>query len=66
MIVIWNYNTESLQIMEITQKTIMAQLLALINNPKWKDVKSFDITITRTGKSLETSYSVVPEPKTVT
>ena len=62
--IIWNVKLEKLQIMEVTQKTIMQQILSLIKNPKWGDVKSFDINITKTGKSLETSYSVVPEPKT--
>ena len=62
--VIWNYKEEKMQIMEITQKTIMAQVLALINNPKWGDVKSFDITINKSGKSLETQYSIMPSPKT--
>lgn len=62
--VIWNVALEKIQIMEVTQKTIMTQILALIKNPKWGDVKTFDLSITKTGKSLETSYSVVPNPKT--
>lgn len=61
---VWNYNLKKIQIMEVTQKTIMAQIKALIDNSKWGDIKSFDLTITRTGKSLDTSYSVVPNPKT--
>ena len=61
---IWNYKEEKIQIMEVTQKTIMAQIMALIKNPKWGDVKTFDLTISKTGKSLETQYQVVPNPKT--
>lgn len=62
--VIWNIKAEKLQIMEVTQRTIMQQIMALIDNPKWGDVKSFDISITKKGKSLDTTYSVVPNPKT--
>lgn len=60
--VVWNYKTESIQIMEVTQKTIMNAILALEGNPKWGDVKSFDLTINKSGKSLETTYSVIPNP----
>jgi hypothetical protein len=62
--VIYNVKLEKIQIMEVTQRTIMSQILALIKNPKWGDVKTFNLSITKTGKSLETSYSVVPNPKT--
>jgi hypothetical protein len=62
--VVWNYNLGKIQIMELTQKSIMNQIMALINNPKWGDVKSFDITISKKGKSLETEYNTVPNPKT--
>lgn len=61
--IIWNINVEKVQIMEITQKTIMKAILALIKNSKWGDVKSFDISITKTGENLETTYSVMPNPK---
>jgi len=61
--VIWNYETNSIQIMEITQRTIQRAIKALVDNEKWGDPKSYDITITKTGEGLETEYSVMPNPK---
>jgi len=61
--VIWNYKLEKIQIMEITQKTIMSAILVLIDNPKWGDIKSFDLTIIKKGKNMETEYQVIPNPK---
>ena len=63
-VVIWNYATQSIQVMEITQKTVMTQIMALIGNSKWGDVRAYDLSITRTGKSLETTYAVIANPKT--
>lgn len=61
--VIWNYNAKRIQIMEITQKTIMTPLKALIDNEKWGNPKNYDITITRKGTTMnDTEYAVMPNP----
>lgn len=59
---VYNYNEECVQSFEITQKTIMKALTALIENPKWGNPEKYDITINKTGKELTTKYSVVPNP----
>lgn len=62
---IWNYDAKRIQIMEITQKTIMMPLQALIKNPKWGNPRGYDITITRKGSGMQdTEYAVVPNPHT--
>ena len=61
--VVWNYETSNIQIMEITQKTIMNAIKSLVDNKKWGDPKNFDITITKVGEGLETEYSVMPNPQ---
>lgn len=61
---VWNYKAEKIQVMEITQATIKSAILALIENPKWGDVKTFDITINKKGEGLDTEYNVVPNPHT--
>ena len=51
--------------MEVTQKTIMLPLKALIDNPKWGSPKKYDITITRKGTTKnDTEYAVMPNPAT--
>lgn len=62
--VIWNYNDERIQILEITQKSIMTPMKALIENPKWGNPKNYDITISRKGTTMnDTEYAVMPNPK---
>ena len=60
--VVWNYQTEHIQVCEITQSTIQASMMALVDNPKWGSPDKYDIAITRTGEGLETSYTVQAEP----
>lgn len=59
---VWNYNQKSVQILELTQKSIMGAIKALIDNPKWGDPKLYDIAVTKTGNKLETEYQVQGEP----
>lgn len=59
---VWNYQTETIQILEITQKTIMKDIKGLVDNPKWGLPMQYDIAITRTGEGLETEYSTQGEP----
>lgn len=61
--VVWNYDVEAVQILEITQKTIREPLLAYLGNKKWGDLKGYDLTITKTGDTkLDTEYSVIADP----
>lgn len=60
--VVWNYQTKSVQILELTQKSIMSVIKALVDNPKWGDPKMYDIAITKSGEGLETEYITQGEP----
>ena len=51
-----------IKICEITQATIMRNIQDLVVNPDWSDPKEYDITISKTGESLETKYTVQPSP----
>jgi hypothetical protein len=62
--VVWNYAESKVQIMEITQTTIMAAIEALVRNPKWGAPQGFDVVVNATGDGLEREYAVVPEPHT--
>lgn len=60
--VVWNYSARKLQILSLTQKTIMSAIVSLVRNPKWGNPSGYDITITRKGSGMDTEYTVVPEP----
>lgn len=59
---VWNYKTESVQSLEITQKTVMKDIKALVDNPQWGNPTKYDLTVNKTGKDLLTKYSVMPNP----
>lgn len=59
---VWNYQLKQIQILEVTQKSIMTAIKALVDNPKWGDPKMYDIAVTKSGQNLDTEYSVQGEP----
>lgn len=60
--VVYNYQTKSIQILELTQKSIMTSIKALVDNPKWGKPQNYDIAIIKTGEGLDTEYAVQGEP----
>jgi hypothetical protein len=60
---VWNYDTESVELLEVTQATIQSAILSLVKDEDWGDPKQYDIKINRTGDGFETKYTVTPRPK---
>ena len=59
-----NYQSGNIQIWEVTQKSIKQDLLGYEADPDWGDLTTYDITVTRTGQTLQdTKYSTSPKPK---
>lgn len=63
--VVWNYTAEQIQILQLTQKSIMGAIKAVVDNKKWGNPKGYDITVTRTGEGLDTEYSTMPNPHSI-
>ena len=61
--VVYNYNESKVQILEMTQAKLQAELLQLANDEDWGDPKEYDISIVKTGEGMETRYNTVPKPK---
>jgi hypothetical protein len=61
--VIWDYKEEKLKILEITQKSIQANLMALATDPDFGEPYSYDLKINRQGQDLLTKYIVSPLSK---
>jgi len=59
---VWNYKAKRVQILELTQATIMNPINAIVSDDAWGDPKGFDITVKRTGEGLDTEYSTIPSP----
>jgi hypothetical protein len=60
---VWNYADNAVQILEVTQATILGQSSGLISNTDWGDPRGYDISVIRKGQSLDTEYTVQPSPQ---
>ena len=60
----YDIDNEFVGILEITQKSIQAELVSLAEDEVWKDLREFNICINKSGEGLETRYTVMPKPKT--
>ncbi len=62
---VYNYKTQTIQILEVKQKTVMRAIEAFVKNPKWGDPQGYDLVIekVRTGsQERDVEYNVIPEP----
>lgn len=59
---VWNYDLNTLQVMEITQAGIKTQLTELASDDDYGSPLLYDIKISKTGKGLDTRYQVKPLP----
>ena len=55
----WN---NQLQVLELTQSSIMRNLTSLIESEDWGDPTGYDISVDRQGQKLDTKYTVQPSP----
>lgn len=60
--VVYNLDAKKIQILEITQSTILNPLQQLVQNEDWGDPRQYSITINRKGEGLESEYNLVPSP----
>jgi len=60
--VVWSYKDKKVQILEITQKTIMSSLYSLEQNEDWGDLKGYDVEISKKKDGDKTSYTVLGIP----
>ena len=62
---VWNYELETPQILEFTQKTIQKEIRELVKDDDWGSPAGddgYDIVVTRKGEQLNTEYTVMPKP----
>lgn len=59
-VVVWNYETESVQVWEIVQASIIAALHEITKDEDFGHPNNYDLKITRQGEGLETTYQLFP------
>jgi hypothetical protein len=61
--VVYNYDAERIQILDITQKSIQGQMKDYIDSPDWGSPFDYDFTIIRKGTGkMDTEYKVITSP----
>lgn len=64
--IVWNYNEEKIQILQVTQRSVQKALEKLIRDADWGAPYLYDIKIVKEGQQKDTEYSVNPiSPKPV-
>lgn len=61
--VVYNYESKRIQILELTQKSIMTTMQSYIKNVKWGNPKEYDFIVTKTGSGMDTEYAITVNPK---
>ena len=59
---VWNYKESRIQILELTQAGLKRELVTLARDEEWGDPRKYDISITKSGEKLETTYAMTPKP----
>lgn len=57
--VVWNYDQKTLQIWEVTQKSIMTDIKALSKSKLSGSPLGYDISIVKSGDGFDTKYKVI-------
>lgn len=60
--IVWNYKAKQIQILEITQSSIIQTIFTLARDPEWGSPLGYDLTVTRDGEGLQTTYETIPSP----
>lgn len=60
--VVWNYEEKKIQVLSLTQKTIMKVLKELEESEDWGDLKGYDITISKEKVGDKTTYQTISSP----
>ena len=64
---VYNYQTQSIQVLKLKQKTIQRAIEAYSKNPKWGNPMGYDLNVekVKTGsRDRDVEYTVIPEPPT--
>jgi hypothetical protein len=60
--VVFNYQDEKIQILELTQTGVQKAIKAIVSDEDWGDPKAFDIVVTGEGKGKDRRYQTTPKP----
>ena len=60
--VVWNYSTNKIEILQINQRAIQESIRGYIAKKSWGNPKLYDIVVDKSGTGTDTKYAVSPIP----
>lgn len=60
---VFNYDSGSVQVMSLTQKSILRELDAISQEEDYADLMAWDFTLSKKGTGLTTEYKLRPAPR---
>lgn len=60
--VVWDYTSKKIAILEITQAGIQTAIKDLAKDADWGNPYGYDIKVTKSGAGMETKYAINPVP----
>lgn len=61
-LIVWNYATESIEVLELDKQTVIAALYKYAADADWGHPKKYDIVISKKGSGMETEYGFIAKP----
>lgn len=61
-LIVWNYSTEKIEVMELDKQDIIAALKSHASDADWGHPKKYDIVINKSGSGMDTEYKFVAKP----
>lgn len=59
---VYNYQKEKLQVLEVTQKSVLKALKSYVDSEEYGHPSGYDLTVEKSGEGLNTEYAVVVSP----
>ena len=59
---VYNYGKDKLQVLEITQKSILKALKSYVESEEYGHPNGYDLTVEKKGEGLNTEYTVLASP----
>lgn len=59
---VYNYQKEKLQVLEVTQKSILKALKSYVDSEEYGHPSGYDLTVEKSGEGLNTEYNVIVSP----
>jgi hypothetical protein len=60
---VYNYDTESVEVLSLAQKSLIRELDAISQTDDYEDILATDFTLSREGNGIDTRYKLLPVPR---